>query len=472
MTHLEITVSVDGDHELDRAGLEALITIAVILGLVPFAGNAVAARAEEWEIAVRDTGEARILQHRLPEDRPGATLDENAARAAAVAALRDRTGLDLARGQAREISAKPSKLKARTDWVFTFVDVTVPALPKGEPRIEIHIAGDEAAGVGRFVHVPEDWERLQRAAVTRAVVLQIVSGLVFGGLFVTVAVLGVISWSRRRYAPRLFLIAAATILIVSVTSAVNEWPGIMAALQTALPLQLQVGGLIGLGLVGVVITASLAGLAIGALPVRLAGTGASNDNDVLRFGLVAGVFGAAVMMAANALRTPAWASAPWVDPLGTFVPFVEVALGPLAAFLMRMALVLSILVFVEVATAGWTRRRALGALVLALVGFLGAGAPVGLHVAPWVAGGAVTAAGLLLLYFSLLRADLTMTPMAIGTMMAIAELARGAQRPFPGALAGSAVAAALVLVLGWWWTHALRRARATVSATVAAEVTP
>lgn len=418
----------------------------------------VAARAEEWQAFVTDTGEVRTVRHTLPEDRPGATLDENAARTVAVAALRDRTGLDPGRGQAREISARPSKLKARTDWNFTFVDTTIPALPKGEPRVEVSLAGDEVVGVGRFVYVPEDWERLQRAAFTRTLVLRIVSGLVFGGLLVTAAVIGVVSWSRRRYAPRLFLLASAMILLVSIAGAVNGWPTVMASLQTALPLQLQVAGLIGLGLVGVAIASSLAGLAIGAMPARLARTAALDETDVLRFGVVAGVFGAAVMTLANALRTPPWANAPWVEPLGTFVPFLTVALGPVAPFVTRTALILSILIFVEISTAGWTRRRALAALVVAIVGFLGAGAPEGLHSAPWIAGGAVAAAGLLVLYLSLLRADLTMTPMALGTMMAIGELARGAHRSFPGALAASVAAAAIVWLLGWWWMHALRRA--------------
>jgi hypothetical protein len=45
-------------------------------------------------------------------------------------------------------------------------------------------------------------------------------------------------------------------------------------------------------------------------------------------------------------------------------------------------------------------------------------------------------------------------------MMAIGVLAGGAGRPFPGALAGSILAAVLLATVSWWWFRALRRARA------------
>jgi hypothetical protein len=63
---------------------------------------------------------------------------------------------------------------------------------------------------------------------------------------------------------------------------------------------------------------------------------------------------------------------------------------------------------------------------------------------------------------TLLRADLTMLPLALAVMAAMAGALGGAERPFPGALAGSLVGAALTLALGWWWFRLLRRARERV----------
>ena len=422
----------------------------------------VADRAEEWQMSISAARETRI-RHVVPEGRPGASLEENTARQAAQAALAERTGLKVGEGQAREVSARPQKLKARTDWTFTFADTTIAPLPQGEPRIDVVLAGSEVAGVRRYVHVPENWERSERAESTRNTILRILTGLVFGGLLVAAAVLGVIAWSRGRYAPRLFFATAAVMLVASVADAANGWPAVLASLQTALPLPLQILGVIGIGLVALTATASLAGLAIGALPHRLANAGELADRDALRLGVAAGLFAAAVSFAAVALRTPDWAMAPQVAALGTYVPVLGAAIDPIAGFITRLAVLGSLFTYVHVWTAGWTRRRALGSIALAAAGFVGAGAPAGIHAGGWALAGLLSAAGVLVIFITLLRADLTMVPVTLGTMMAIGVLADGAARPFPGALAGSILAAMLLGVVSWWWFRALRRARARVT---------
>ena len=106
----------------------------------------VAERAEEWRVTVTADGEVRGVQHEVPEARPGASLDEAAARTRALTAVKARFGLD--RGHVKEVSAKPTKQKARTDWSFTFTDTTVAPLAQGEPRIDVDLAGDELTGVG------------------------------------------------------------------------------------------------------------------------------------------------------------------------------------------------------------------------------------------------------------------------------------------------------------------------------------
>src|SRR5262249_1385602 len=160
----------------------------------------------------------------------------------------------------KEVLAKPSKQKARIDWDFNFVDMKTPALPQGEPRVAVEIAGDQVTSVGRFVHLPEDWERRQRATETRALMLRILNGIVFAGLLAAAGVLGVIAWSRRRYAPWLFLAGAGLMLVASFVNAANGMPRILAGLPTAQPLNLQLAILAGVGLVGLTVVASFVGL--------------------------------------------------------------------------------------------------------------------------------------------------------------------------------------------------------------------
>jgi hypothetical protein len=321
----------------------------------------------------------------------------------------------------------------------------------------VRIAGDEVASVGRFLHVPEEWERRQRAASTRSLIVAIATGLVFGGLLVSAAVGSVVAWSRRRYTPRLFVAGALTMFAVSALSFVNGWPSVLAQLQTALPFRLQILGIVGVGFIALTLTSVLVGLALGGLPHRLTISGRLPDRVAAQLGVALGLVGVALAAAAAWLRTPAWASFPDIAPVGTLMPIVEVALDPVTGFLTRTAILVVLLAVIHEITAGWTRRRLPGALALVIVGFLGSGPPVGMEIGGWIAAGMLTGAGLLAAYVGLVRADLTVAPLALGTMGAVGALARGAGRPFPAALAGSIVAAVIVAGLAWWWFRALRQ---------------
>ena len=57
---------------------------------------------------------------------------------------------------------------AHTDWLVTFEDRSPPALPQGELRVSVAIAGSEVTDTWRFVHVPEEWERAERERRTAA----------------------------------------------------------------------------------------------------------------------------------------------------------------------------------------------------------------------------------------------------------------------------------------------------------------
>jgi hypothetical protein len=426
-------------------------------------------RAEEWQMYVTSSGEIRNIRHVVPQARAGASLDEAAARGRALAAVKERLGLDAA--QIREVSAKPQKQQARTDWKFTYTDTTVApiqdkncvspcsSVAQGEPRIDVDLAGDEVASVARYIFVPEEWERQQRAGSTRNVVIQIATSVVFGGLLLVAAIGGMIAWSRGRYAPRMFLAAAVIVLAAAAIDIGNNWPTVLASLSTSAPLQLQVIGILAVTFIGLALLGAVVGLAIGALPHRLAGLGRLPDRDVLPLGIAAGLLGAAASAAAASLRTPEWAQFPSVASLGSLVPILAEAIDPVAGFLTRLAIVTATILTIDRATASWTRRRALGAAALAAVGFLSVGVPADGHVVGWALAGALIAVALVAAYVTLLRFDITLVTVGLGTMMAVGVLARGAQRAFPGALPGSILAAMLTALLAYGWLKALRSVR-------------
>jgi len=265
-----------------------------------------------------------------------------------------------------------------------------------------------------------------------------------------------IAWSRHRYAPRLFLYAAAIVIVVSAAALVNNLPTVIATLPTAVPLPLQLIGVIAISAVGFTVLAALVGLAIGAIPPKLAGLGRIADRDAALLEVEAGCVGAAFAAAAAAVRAPVWARVPALDAAAAAVPLVAAVTGPLGGFMTRMAIVTATLAMIDRACASFTRRRALSVAALAAIGFLAGGTPAGSHAGGWAIAGLLTAAALAILYIGLLRFDITLVPLALAVMSAIGILARGAEPAYPGALAGSILGAAALIALGWFSFRALR----------------
>ena len=198
------------------------------------------------------------------------------------------------------------------------------------------------------------------------------------------------------------------------------------------------------------------GLAVGALPPRLATRGRMPNGASLRLGLAAGFIAAAVMVLAGWFRTPLWSKFPDLLPLGGYMPWLGAALEPATAFVVRTAVLVTALVWIDRLTAGWTRHRAIAFGLLSVVGMLGVDAPAGLAIGGWLAAVALTAIALPVLSVWLLRADLTMIPITLAVMAIAETLARAAGRAYPGAFAGGVAGALLIALLAWWLFRTLR----------------
>jgi hypothetical protein len=169
--------------------------------------------------------------------------------------------------------------------------------------------------------------------------------------------------------------------------------------------------------------------------------------------------------AAGAVSAPQWAQSPGLAAAGALVPVLQAAVEPGIRVLMATAVVLPTLLTVDHLTVGWSRHRILGALLLLVVGFAAVGVPATTTSVGWLMAIAALGATLILAYVTVLRFDLSMVPLAVGTMTAAGALARGAGRPYPGALTGSVIGAVVGFAIGWWCFAAVRKARArTVAA--------
>jgi membrane protease YdiL (CAAX protease family) len=418
-----------------------------------FTGD-VAERAEEWTVVIG--GDSRVLrvQHKLPEARAGMSLSEDDARERVHTTIRERWGLDpLALTQ---VSATSEKLPNRVDWTFVFRDPAVKSLQPGEARIQVIVAGDEVVDAVRFVFAPEEWERADRAKQSVFRIGRVIKGISTAVLVLTGIGIAIVSWSRKKFATRVGVIAAAISAVTALIAFANQWPGVRAGFSTAQPLQLQQTTAIVLPLVGILISAAGIGLVAG-LVVRWLRPAVDGERDAA---LLGGGIGAAVtgaLAAAALLRASAAPPWPAVGIVGTFSPWIASVNGTVSQLLTQSLALLLVAGFVERLTNGWQRRRALGGvLVFLLTGILLI--PWGsLTVASWLILTLVQALIATLAYLFVLRRDLTLIPIACGVAGALGTIENGLARAYPSALPAAIVASLLFVALGWWGTRFLRR---------------
>ena len=417
-----------------------------------FEGDVVV-RAEEYQVSVGPAGAAERFQHRLPESRPGAQLPADAARELAKRAVADRLGLDVA--GLDEVSAEPEKRPERIDWRFVFSDTKAFPIEQGDARVAVEIVGDEVADAYRFVHVPENWERDARNRDSAAQLVRIACTVAAILIFVAGAVIGVVRWSKGRFAPRAFAVSLAAIVILGLTGLANSWPSITTQFSTAQPFGLQAGMIVAGAILLLVASATAVSLVVGLVhrwiprqpsPFRVVDAAAAGG---LGFA-VAGV--AAVAGKAATQLDPTW---PSYEAAGATWPLVAGALDPASGWIVGTVLLLLILSFVDVASRGWTRWRVPLSAGLLLAGLVVAGSDGVETVSRWLAAGTVTGLLLWLAYVLVLRRHLAMLPAAAAAMAFLAIVREGMFRAFPAALPGAFTAGLLILVAGFLWSRRL-----------------
>jgi hypothetical protein len=425
--------------------------------VVTFEGD-VAARAEQWVVQITSNGSIQDIRHQLPESEPGSALTEGQARELAHAAVHTRLGFDPS--DLEDVSATPSRLDARTDWVFTFADRTTPSLTRGERRIDVSIAGDEVVGVRRHIHVPEEWERQQRNQRLAGAILQGLGIFFLAGVLLFGSVSGVVLWSRKNFSVRICFVTFAILLLVGVAALANDWPTAMASFSTAQPLNLQIMMIGGIGLIGLMIVSALVALTCGVAPRWSWSQGCLDRGTAIRLALALGALAAGASVVAGLMPSgvaPEW---PTFSGADSYVPLAAAALGPVSGYIATTAVLMVLFGAADKFTHQWTRRTLLLGALAILTGLLLAGMNSGPELALWAVSGTVTGLLLLAAYVFVLRFDITLAPVAVAVMVILGRVPEGLHRAFPGSLLGTALGIVLIAMISWWWFNELRRERA------------
>ncbi len=431
----------------------------------------VAERAEEWRVTVVGDGAIRQVQHRLPEAAPGASLERDAALAIAQRVVRDQFSLDPAALQLR--AADQTKREARSDWTFVFADPKVDVGKDGEARLQVVVAGDEVASAGRFVFVPEAWQRAETERNDRLQIAKIAAmfGIALGGL--AALVFAVVSWSRHQCDRRALLIVGALVFAAAAIDLANGWPDIAMRLTTAEPVLSQVATTIAGGLFASLFVAGVVGLlsGVGSWYARAQAPGHFPTR------LPAWAAGVAVALAVAGLAAASGLLAPRESPLWPSLklpelawPFVGALVDP-TGLVAACGVALFVLYLLDRGTHQWTRRLWQAALVLVLISCAAALAGGGDPLAALVRGfvkGLVS----FVLVWRILRHDLRAIPAFLATGIVLESARDAALEATSGAWVLLAIETGVTIAVAWAVTRYIARGIATQPTSDAAPIAP
>ena len=413
----------------------------------------VAERAEEYLVFVGPDGAVQKTTHQLPEGQAGAELDEDEARAVAQATVTAEYGLTA--DDVEEVSAEASQLPERRDWSFVFRDREGYSMESGDARIAVEIGGDEVIASGRFVHIPEDWERAYRNRRSITQVVQIACVVLVVLLYLAGAVVAVIRWSRHRFATATFAVLFGATTILGIVQLGNGFRSTMAHFDTAQPFKLQaaivvVGGLIAMTGIAAV-SALLIGLAHRMLPPQPKDDAGVSIAAGLGLGaILAGLGALGLRLAPSTL--PLW---PSFGGAGDSVPLLGAAIGPLSSWITGTAMFLLVVAALQAITNGWRHAQPLTSALVIVLGLAVTGSE-GIDSIPlWLMEGVLTGIVMLAVWILLLRRHPALTPLVTAAGAILAALRNALIGAYPGAAAGSVIGALLMLGAAVWWYRRL-----------------
>jgi hypothetical protein len=413
----------------------------------------VAARAEEYQVRVGEGPHVFRVLHQLAEGAAGASLsEEDARRIARTAAL---ATAQVPPESFKEISVEPQKRPMRTDWTFQFADERDYGLKEGQARISVAVAGDQVADVNRYVFIPEEWVRNERARRNLPDLMQIGCAVLLVALAAAGVLGAVVQWARKRpFSVRAFLILFAVLFIVGVGNAANGWPTMIYGLPTAQSFTLLVLGLVAVNLVSLFILSISLGLAGGSLMAGAKARSSLSLRQSLVLGVSVGILaaaGAAVGQALLAPEDPQWRGFSGVT---AWLPFLGNVLGPLNGLMTTTIVAAILLQHVDKLSSRWRKRRVASVVVLILVGIVSAGTTNIESVASWLISGMITGVFLAAAYVLVLRHAFALLPIAVATITVLSRLAGGFVQAYPAALPGAITGALLTAIAAWIWVRA------------------
>jgi hypothetical protein len=407
-------------------------------------------RAEEYNVTIVGGGEVGRVRHQLPESAPGLSLQEADARQLVQKAIESL--FQLRSDRLQEISAVASKLPNRADWTFTFSDPNYP-LKRGQGRIAISIAGTRIVDGYRYVFVPEDWQRKERAQRNIVDLIRIACWSLLGLFWLAAALVAGVQWSKRNFSVPVFLQSGLLLLLGHLLGLANRWPEIQSGFSTAEPLSHQALVRFGVGIVGALLQSLLFALILGVLAkLKPRETNLASWDAWLR-GSSAGLIVAGVTAVFSKLAAPSLS--PEIadySPAGTWLPALTGLFNGMSTFLASVAATLLVFVVLNRFSRGGTLRTKRLVLLWMMFGLALTGINEIESISYWFTSGLFLGVLLCLVHLYAFKTNLSLVPMAVATVIILGAVLQAAYRAFPSALPCGLVEIATVVTLahlGW-----------------------
>lgn len=435
-------------EEMYQSLLGSYLTVpAWMLRFVQFEGD-VAERAEEYQIAT--TERVNRFSHILPEARKGSSLTEQSARKIAHKVLFDLYQLDATKLKA--VSAEPSKLPERTDWLFTFADTVNISLKDGEARIDAKIAGNEVSDTYRYIHVPEEWEREERNRENMTQIIQIIVILTIFVIFIVGVIGASIQWSKKMFSLPAFLTFLILLFTVGIINQINRWPSVMVKFSTAEPLSNQKLMAVLIPLIGLVFLSAALSLVIGFVTAwKTRQPRSKNPAITVLCGFALGTLISGIKALVTTWFRPSLEPL-WADytALSNWIPILRDGFGPITNYILGTALILLVIIAIDRFSHKWTQRRVIFAILLVLLVFV-AGGETETSLSFWFISGLTSGILYFLAYLFVLRLNLALIPLALGAGAMLDALQQGLLNGYPSAIPGTVLAMILIGMLSVFW---------------------
>jgi len=220
---------------------------------------------EEYRVYV-DPKENRVFnfRHTVAEDAEGAELTKVEALPLAVAFL-DSMAIDTVEYVLKESSSEKKKNRQDHTFVWEARENDPRNIEEAKYRMLLVVQGDEVSQFGRFMKLPEQWERERKKSTAISAVrfaLKIAVLVVFFG-FVLLFLIGRVRKGEVKWKP--VLVGAGVLALIGLLGNLNELPSLYSQYPTSIPLQIFRMSLIIGTAIGVIATFILAGISLGII---------------------------------------------------------------------------------------------------------------------------------------------------------------------------------------------------------------